>query len=149
MGYQTKNVKDIPNWLDCPICGEYDTKHRSYLMNHFKKCEQYEDHIDDVLQYYLDEITTVEDYIEQHLNLINTTKKLIQTNELLAIQNQSFDEIILYIKNKLLQSISSYPAIEMNTLDIYEFFFGESEESKKKHGDELIIWIKRNHEWND
>ena len=53
------------------------------------------------------------------------------------------------LRINFLQSISSYPAIEMNTLDIYEFFFGESEESKKKHGDELIIWIKRNHEWND
>jgi hypothetical protein len=149
MPYQFKTVKDIPNWLDCPICGEYDTKHRSYLMNHFKKCEQYEGHIDDVLQYDLDKNTTVEDYIEQHINLINTTKKLIQTNELLTIQNQSFNEIILYIKNKVLQSISSYSAIEINTLDIYEFFFGESEESKKKQQDEFMIWIKSYREWND
>ena len=149
MPYQRKTVKDIPNWLQCPICGEYDTKQRSYLMNHFKKCEQYEEHIDDVLQYDIDEHTTVEDFIEQQINVINTTKKLIKTDELHAIQNQSLDEIRLYIKNKLLEGIIIYDIIEMDALNIYELFFGESEESKKKHEDEFMIWIKSNRKWND
>jgi len=148
MPYQTKTVKDIPNWLQCPICDMYQTKHRSYLMNHFKKCDEYDGHIDDVLQYDINKDTTVEDFIEQQVNVINITKKLIQTNELNAIQNQSLDEIRLYIKNKLLQDILPYDVIEMDALNIYELFFGESEESKNRHENEFMTWFNRNGDYD-
>ncbi len=69
MPYIIKTVNDIPNWIECPLCGDYATKHKHYLINHFKKCEQYEGHIDDVLSYDINEDFTVEDYIEQSVNV--------------------------------------------------------------------------------
>ena len=67
MPYQIRTIKEIPKWLDCPICGVYQTLHYNYLMNHFKKCEEYENHIDDVEMYDLDNNTTVGDYIQQKI----------------------------------------------------------------------------------
>jgi hypothetical protein len=132
MPYKSRTIKEIPKWLDCPLCGVYQTLNYNYLMNHFRKCEEYEDHIDDVEMYNLDDNTTVGDYIQQKINLINTIKKLIQTNELENIQNQSLDQIELYIKNKLLENINTYNSITTDSLQIYEFFFGESEISRTK-----------------
>jgi hypothetical protein len=138
MPYQIRTIKEIPKWLDCPICGVYQTLHYNYLMNHFKKCEEYEDHIDDVEMYNLDDNTTVGDYIQQKINLINTTKKLIQTNELENIQNQLIDQVELYIKNKILENINTYNSITTDSLQIYEFFFGESEGSRNKILNDLV-----------
>lgn len=132
MPYQIRTIKEIPNWLQCPICGEYDTKYRSYLMKHFKRCEEYDDHIDDVLSYDINQNTTVEDFMEQEVNAINTVKNLIKTNELQAIQNQTPDEIRLYIKNKLLESINPYSTVDFNVINIYDFFFENSEENSNK-----------------
>ena len=138
MPYKSKTIKEIPKWLDCPICGVYQTLHYNYLMNHFKKCEEYEDHIDDVEMYDLDDNTTVGDYIQQKINVINTTKKLVQSNELENIQNQSLDQIQLYIQNKLLENINTYNSITTDSLQIYEFFFGESEDSRNKILNDLV-----------
>ena len=138
MPYKSKTIKEIPKWLDCPICGVYQTLHYNYLMNHFKKCEEYEDHIDDVEMYDLDDNTTVGDYIQQKINVINTTKKLVQSNELENIQNQSLDQIQLYIQNKLLENINTYNSIMTDSLQIYEFFFGESEDSRNKILNDLV-----------
>ena len=138
MPYKSKTIKEIPKWLDCPICGVYQTLHYNYLMNHFKKCEEYEDHIDDVEMYDLDDNTTVGDYIQQKINVINTTKKLVQSNELENIQNQSLDQIQLYIQNKLLENINTYNSIMTDSLQIYEFFFGESEDSRNKLIDHFV-----------
>jgi hypothetical protein len=143
MPYQTRTIKEIPNWLECPICEEYDTKQRNYLMNHFKKCEQYEGHIDDVLSYNINENTTVEDFIEQEVNAINTVKKLIKTNELQTIQNQTPDEIRLYIKTKLLQGIHPYFTVDFNAFHIYEFFFGDSEENSNKFSNEMYKYLNQ------
>ena len=138
MPYQIRTIKEIPKWLDCPICGVYQTLHYNYLMNHFKKCEEYENHIDDVEMYDLDNNTTVGDYIQQKINVINTTKKLVQSNELENIQNQSLDQIQLYIQNKLLENINTYNSIMTDSLQIYEFFFGESEDSRNKILNDLV-----------
>ena len=138
MPYQIRTIKEIPKWLDCPICGVYQTLHYNYLMNHFKKCEEYENHIDDVEMYDLDNNTTVGDYIQQKINVINTTKKLIQTNELENIQDQLLDQIQLYIQNKLLENINTYNLITTDSLQIYEFFFGESEGSRNKILNDLV-----------
>ena len=138
MPYKSKTIKEIPKWLDCPICGVYQTLHYNYLMNHFKKCEEYENHIDDVEMYDLDNNTTVGDYIQQKINVINTTKKLIQTNELENIQDQLLDQIQLYIQNKLLENINTYNLITTDSLQIYEFFFGESEGSRNKILNDLV-----------
>ena len=138
MPYQIRTIKEIPKWLDCQICGVYQTLHYNYLMNHFKKCEEYENHIDDVEMYDLDNNTTVGDYIQQKINVINTTKKLIQTNELENIQDQLLDQIQLYIQNKLLENINTYNSIMTDSLQIYEFFFGESEDSRNKILNDLV-----------
>ncbi len=150
MPYTVKSVKEIPNWLECPFCGDYSTKYKHHLINHFKnQCEEYEGHIDDVLSYDINENFTVEDYIEQSVNLINTTKEFIKTKELKGIETQSIDEVLLCIKNKLLKNLplcyrSSYSDINIHSFNIYEFFFGKSEEIEKKVLDEYVKFIKIN-----
>ena len=149
MPYLLKNLKEIPNWLDCPFCGDYTTKQKHYLLNHFKKCEQYDGHVDDVLSYDMDDNFTVENYIEQQVNLINTMKEFIKTNELKDIESQTIDEILLYIKNKLLNNRplyykSSYSDIDIHSCDIYEFFFGKSEELEKRVLEEYCRFLQIN-----
>ena len=114
MPYKSKTIKEIPKWLDCPICGVYQTLHYNYLMNHFKKCEEYENHIDDVEMYDLDNNTTVGDYIQQKINVINTTKKLIQTNELENIQDQLQDVYDDHQEIQEMMSINLGEQFEMN-----------------------------------
>jgi hypothetical protein len=129
MPYAVKSVKDIPKWLDCPLCGFYNTKHERYLLNHYNKCPDYEGHPDDVESEFLDEDTTIGDYIHQRLNCINTAKKLINTNELEAHKEETYENIKNILKNKLLETISIYNNIETDVIDLYRFFFGKTEES--------------------
>lgn len=128
--YQYKIIKDIPKWIYCPLCGGYDTKNESHFINHFNKCEDYEGHIDDIKDYYIDDLTTIGDFLEQKKNCIKITKDLIKTHELKNIESQSYNEIKQYIKNKL---VINTPYIELNSdaINIYNFFFGECKESEE------------------
>lgn len=141
MPYSRRTIKDIPNWLACPLCSNYETKNRNYLLKHFNKCEEYDGHIDDVESYDIDEVTTIGDFINQEMNCINLTKLLIQSNELETLQTQTPDEIRLFIKNKLLLNINQYPSIELDANIIQEFFFGETEETRQKFIDEIMKMI--------
>jgi hypothetical protein len=58
-----------------------------YLMNSISFSDS-KVNIDDIEFYELDENITIGNYIEQQINCINTTKKLIRTNELNNIQNK-------------------------------------------------------------
>ena len=129
--YQYQTYNDIPKWLQCPLCSMYGTHHRSYFLKHFNKCEEYDGHIDDILSYQFDENITIEDYVEQQLNCIGTTKKLIRTNELENIQNQMYIEIKEYIKRKLLENFNDYPDIDNEIIQIYNLFFGDCKESEE------------------
>ena len=91
----------------------------------------------------------MEDYIEQQVNLINTMKEFIKTNELKEIESQTIDEILLYIKNKLLKNRSLYyksfcSDVNINSFDIYKFFFGNSEELEKKVLEEYCRFLQIN-----
>jgi hypothetical protein len=62
------------------------------------------------------------------------SKDLLEIN----IETQTIDEIVLYIKNNLLENLplfyqSSYSDVNIHSFNIYEFFFGKSEEIKKKY----------------
>ena len=140
MAYTNKNIKDIPKWLGCPLCGDYETNKRRYFINHFNKCEEYDGHIDDIETYDIDDELSMNDYINQELNCINTTKRLIQTNELQNIQNQTPNEIRSYIKNKLLENEHIYSSIDLDAIKIYDFFFGETEESKNEYIKDFMAW---------
>jgi len=131
MPYQTKTLNDIPNLFGCVYCN-YNTKHSHFLLKHLKKCE-YFDGDDDNIEYNvigMDESEiTIGEYVNQYNNLYNTMKTLIKTNELKAIENQPFEEIRTYIRNKLLTDIHiHYRRLEVDTLSIYTFFFGNSED---------------------
>lgn len=147
MPYTIQTAKEIPNWLVCPFCGEYGTKYKTHLMNHFKTCQYYFGHIDDVLSYSIDTHFSVEDFIQQSVNVIYTTKEFIRTNELQLLATKSPEEIIFYIKGKLLKNlpqyyISFYSDINIHALNIYEFFFGETEEIQKKIINEYFKFFK-------
>ena len=142
MAYNNRLIKDIPKWLQCPLCGDYETNYHKYFINHFNKCEDYDEDIDDIESYDIDETTTIGDFIEQEMNCIKTTKLFIKTNELQPIHEQPPNQIREYIKNKLLINISSYPSIDMDAIKIYEFFFGETEESKNEYKDKFLSWLK-------
>ena len=140
MPYTIKNIKDIPKWLTCPLCGNYNTKTRIHFINHFNKCEEYEGAIEDIEEYAIDDITRISDFIEEILNCITTTRLLINTNELQPLENETPTNIRLYIKNKLLENITQYPRIELDAINIYDFFFGYSEESINEQCKQFMIW---------
>jgi hypothetical protein len=137
--YQYHTYNDIPKWLECPVCFMYQTRHKSYFLKHFKNCEEYDGHIDDVEDYNIDDDTTIGDYIEKTLNCIEVTKELIRTNELKNIENQPYLEIKEFIKRKLVLNFKEYPNIDNEIIYIYNLFFGETEESEK----DFINLVKR------
>ncbi len=138
MPYQQKTLKDIPNWLDCPLCHSYDTKYKTYLMKHFTKCTDYEGHIDDVEDEMIDDEVSIGNYIEMMENKISLTKHLIKTNELEGIQTQTVNEIINYITNKL---GPFYSTRDYDAIDIYQFFFGRCKESDTLQEEKLARWL--------
>ena len=138
--YQTYN--DIPEWLICPLCNEYSTHYETYFLKHFKTCKEYEGHIDDILKYSIDDNTTIEDYINQELNCIKITKILIKSNEIEENQNEDYQIILKIIKGRLLENIKEYPGINLDVIKIYQFFFGDSQESEEDYADEMIKWMK-------
>ena len=119
--YQTYN--DIPEWLQCPLCNEYNTRYKSYFLKHFKTCKEYEEHNDDILSYEFAENITIEDYIEQKINCINITRELIRTNDLEDFKDNTYKKIIDYIRYKLLENIKEYKNIDLDVLDIFQLFF--------------------------
>ena len=140
MPYIIREIKDIPKWLSCPLC-TYETKIHNNLLKHLDNCEEYDGGIDDIEDYYISDDVTISDYIKQQMNCINTTKKLIQTNELDDIKQRTPNEIRLFIKNKLLENIPEYYAITGEVCNIYTFFFGDSEENNKVFCEKLVEYI--------
>jgi hypothetical protein len=138
MPYNKRTNKEIPKWLGCPLCGNYETNQGTYFLKHFKQCEEYDGHIDDVESYNIDEVTTIGDFINQQMNCINLTNLLIQSNELETIQTHTPDEIRLFIKNKLLLTINRYTSIDSDAVRIQEFFFGETEQTQQKFIEEVM-----------
>ena len=139
--YQTYN--DIPEWLECPLCGEYSTHYESYFLKHCNICKEYQGHTGDILDYNIDENTTIQDYINQKINSINTTKILIKSNELEEKQNEEYTKILEIIKNRLLENINVYPFIGLDVINIFEFFFGQTEESTKDYLNEMMKWLEK------
>ncbi len=138
--YQYQTYNDIPEWLSCPLCGEYSTHYERYFLKHFNTCKEYEDHIDDILEYNIDENTTIQDYINIKLNCIKTTKLLIKSNEIEQNQNEDYQTILKIIKNKLLENIKEYSGINLDAIKIYQLFFGYTKESEENYIDEFIKW---------
>ena len=145
MSYSNRTIKEIPKWLECPMCYEYSTKVPNYLIEHFNNCDEYDDHIDDINEHDFGHDETIEEYIHIQMNMINTTKVLIKTNELNIIRDQSFNDVHLYIKNKLINNSHNY-IISDDRLDecarlIYDFFFGMTEQSDKMFNDSVMKWM--------
>ena len=138
--YQYPILNNIPQWIMCPLCHEYMTKYKTYFLKHFNKCEDYDDHIDDIESYNIDENTTIGEYIEQKVNCIETTKKLIKTHELQDIT--TYNDIKLYIRNKILENITYYLHINTDIIHIYQFFFGKTEESSNDYTNEMVKYIE-------
>jgi hypothetical protein len=136
--YQTYN--DIPEWIICPLCSEYSTHHKSYFLKHLNSCKEYEGHIDDILNFNIDENTTIEEYINRELNCITSTKQLIKSNEIELNRNEDYQIIIKIIKNKLLENIKEYSGINLDAIKIYQLFFGCTEESEENYIDEFGKW---------
>lgn len=142
MPYITRQIKDIPKWLSCPLCS-YETKLHNSLIKHLEKCEDYDGHIDDIDSYDISEDLTIGDYIRQQVHCINITKKLIQTNELDLIKEMPPSDIRLFIRNKLLENTGEYSEIDGNIFNIYMFFFGESEENNRVFCESMYHYINR------
>lgn len=122
MSYIKRQIKDIPKWLFCPECG-YDTSSSKRLITHMQKCGE------------LDE-SKIESHIEISLNLINIAKELVQSNELENIKYQNTDNIILYLKNKIIPFEFFYErksSIDFDSIRLYEFFFGFNEDVKNRY----------------
>lgn len=126
--------------LDCPFCS-YTTptvKYKSQMINHIKKCNDYEQGNDNIED---DECNdgeeTVGYYLDWRINLINTIKKFIRTNELALVNNQTPEQIRGYIKNKILASIAIDRRIDMDTFWIYKQFF-EMDDAEDQKLDEVM-----------
>ena len=104
--HQTEESMNLYAVLDCPYCSYSNPtiKYRSQILNHIKKCKTHEQENDNIEDDNCnDDEETVKYYLDWMINLINTIKKFIRTNELALINTQTPEQIRLYIKNKLLE----------------------------------------------
>lgn len=138
MTYVRKGLKDIPAFLECPLCLDYSTKRKDHLICHLKKCESFDGEIDDIETYNIDDTTTLYECIEQQVQLVNTIKELVKSNALDQIKTQPLDDILAFIRTKALERIIIYDAIDYDCLRIYAFFFGHPEEWKRKFIEEAM-----------
>jgi hypothetical protein len=131
MSYSKRNIKDINVSYSCPSC-DYETIYKHYFIKHLKKCEELDEY-DDYESYYIDENFTLADYIEEQSTFNQIIKQFIKSNELEKFKDKTFDEIFLYIKNKFPYNIQNNKnGIDFDVSFIYEFFFGETKESREK-----------------
>ena len=123
---QTVDSVNLYKVLDCPYCSYSSPEviYKSQMLNHIKNCKDYEQENDNIED---DECgdgeETVGYYLNWRVNLINTVKKFIRTNELDLINTQTPEEIRLYIKNKLLENIFTNRRVDLDTFWIYTKFF--------------------------
>ena len=123
------------NILNCPFCSYTNSniKYRSDILRHIKKCDEHELETDDIEDDEVDENgETVRDYLNWRVNIINTIKKFIRTNELNALQNQTPEEIRVYITNKLLINIPTTTRTDLDAFWIYMQFFEMNKEEDDK-----------------
>lgn len=123
--------------IDCPFCS-YNSpaiKYKSQILSHINKCKEHErenDNIED--DDCNDGEETVGYYLNWRINLFDTVKKFIRTNELVSLHTQSPEQIRQYIKNKLLENITFDTRADMDTFWIYTKFFEMNDlESQKYH----------------
>lgn len=140
MPYINRIISDIPKWVYCPFCneGKYSYKTKNALLNHIKKCSEFEGDIDNIEEEEIDDNINIGDFIEQRTTMIKVSKEFIRSNELDAIKNQSFMEIFTYIKNKcgVLDGNTDF-GIDWAVGEIYEFFFGSCDEVNNIMADHL------------
>ena len=127
--------------LTCPYC-EYSSptiKYKSQMLNHIKKCTEHEQENDNIEDDDCDEgQETVGHYLDWWVNIINTIKIFIRTNELALINNHAPQEIRTYIKNKLLENIEICRRIDLDTFWIYKQFF-ELDDIELHNLDQVMI----------
>jgi hypothetical protein len=139
MPYRIRKIEDIPNWVDCPFCGLYETKCSKTLLRHIRVgCIEYNGDRDLVKEEMLSVDISVGDYIRQMENNIALAEHFIQTNELEALQELPVSDIIKYIVEKIGKP---YSGIDMDAIEIYEFFFGECFESRQLYEDIIAGWV--------
>lgn len=132
---QTAESINLHAVLACPFCSYSSptVKYRSQILNHIKKCDEYEQG-DDIIED--DECgegdETIGHYLDWRINLINVVKKFIRTNELALINTQTPEEIRSYIKNKLVENITPDRRTEMDSFWIYKKFFEMDEIEDQK-----------------
>ena len=132
---QTEESIHLYAVLDCPYCSYTNptVKYRSQMLNHIKKCNEHEQENDNIEDDNCnDGEETVKYYLDWRINLINTIKKFIRTNELALINTQTPEQIRLYIKNKLLENIIIDRRIDLDTFWIYRHFFEMNDIENKK-----------------
>jgi hypothetical protein len=132
---QTEESIHLYAVLACPYCSysSPSIKYRSQMLNHIKKCNEHEQENDNIEDDNCnDGEETVKYYLDWRINLINTIKKFIRTNELALINTQTPEQIRLYIKNKLLENITIDRRIDLDTFWIYRHFFEMNDIENKK-----------------
>ena len=135
--YKPQTVESINLYsvLDCPFCSysSINIKYRSQILNHIKKCNEHEQENNNIEDdSCCDDEETVGHYLDWSINLINTVKKFIRTNELAIINSQTPEEIRLYIKKNLLENILIDRRADLDTFWIYRWFFEMDELEDQK-----------------
>lgn len=147
---QTAESINLHAVLACPFClySSLTVKYRSQILNHIKKCDEYEQG-DDIIED--DECgegdETIGHYLDWRINLINTVKKFIRTNEFALINTQTPEQIRLYIKNKLLESILTDRRIELDVFWIYTKFFEMNDIERQKYDDVIKEYYEPVFNW--
>jgi hypothetical protein len=148
---QTEETINIYAILDCPFCSyrSPSVKYRSQMLNHIKKCNEHEQENDNIEDDEHDEDgETIRQYLDWRINLINTVKKFIRTNELDLINNQTPEQIREYIKNKLLENIVRDRRIDIDTFWIYTKFFELCEVESQKWNNVIEEYTERVLNWS-
>jgi len=140
--YTPQTVESIKLYLvlSCPFClySSPTIKYKSQMLNHIKNCNEYQQENDNIEDdEYGEEDETIGYYLNWRINIINTVKKFIRTNELSLIHNQTPEEIRIYIKNKLLENILIDRRVDLDTFSIYRWFFDINDLENQKM-DEVI-----------
>jgi hypothetical protein len=126
--------------LACPFClySSPTITYKSQMLNHIKNCSEYEQENDNIEDDECDDgEETIGNYLDWRINIMNTVKKFIRTNELALINNQTPEEIRIYIKNKLLENILIDRRVDLDTFSIYRWFF-DMDNLENQKMDEVI-----------
>jgi hypothetical protein len=111
----------------------YETNTRSNIIRHIRTCEENTEYEEDSIEdMFIEYDYSVLDHIENEEAAISVIKDFINSNELSEKSELSFEEITAYIVQKLHEKKKSITTTYNHELNIYEFFFGESDIVKQK-----------------